>query len=563
MGKAYRNKDLQQLVSAVERNYDKADAALIEKAFYFAKHAHRRQLRRSKKPFFLHPLKTALILADLGGCSNTVAAALLHDVLEDTKVTAGELRRNFGEEVSALVSGVTKLEKITAKSREERQVENLHNMLLAATRDARVIAIKLADRLHNLRTLQYLPNEDRRRIATEALAVYAPISLKLGIHQINNEMEDTAFRYLKPSLYRDLKQKVERRNKGLLSEIDAMIETLKKRLRKAQFVKKHKTVYRIYTKMQRKSKSLDGIRYDFTILKILCGSLGDCYHALGVVHEAFMPLPHKIKDYIAAPLPNLYQALHTTVIGPSGMPVKVYISTMEMDEIARKGIIAYWQLQDKAAGKLLQRRTTQLQKIVHKWKIPEEPEEFMDALKVDFLDKAVSVFTREGKRVELPTGATPIDFAYAVNPQKAFRIWKAKVDGRFVSLGRKLRVGNIVEIITSKEAQASKVWLRMVKSPEVRDALRAFLKRQRAVERKPRLDLLVKVRDRVGIFVDCSKAISSTGIKIEAASSSTMPDSTGQCVFNISLSDAAKLHKAIDKIKRIKGVKKVEIIYNE
>jgi len=559
MGGNRGGKELQRLVSEVKKNLPRADMPLIEKAFFFAKAAHRNQLRKSKMPFFQHPFGAALILAGLGADSVTIAASLLHDVLEDTPISAAELRKKFGKSVSDVVEGVTALNEIAPGSPEESRIANLQNLLLAASKDERVIVVKLADRLHNLRTLQYMPLESRRRTAGEALEVYAPLSLKLGIWDLNSQLGDRAFRYLEPDVYLDLEKKIARRSRHLQREIDAMSAELRHALPGASFAKEHKTVYRIYEKMLKKSRGIDAVQ-DFAVLKIICGSIGDCYNALGVVHRRFIPLPNRVKDYIAAPLPNLYQSLHTMVIGPSGLPVKVYIRTREMDEIAGKGIIAYWRLKESSAGRLLRERVLQLGKIIRS-RANKNPLEFMDALRADVLGGTVFVFAKGGKMVELPMQATPVDFAYAVAPKQAFRLWKAKVNGRLVPLGSKLENGDIVEITASKEIQANNSWLSFVKSYEAKDALKNFLKGNG--EKKLVLDLSVIAGDKPGVLAAISRAISSAGINISGVSVTTLPNSLAQCLFNIKTADAPKLQKAVEGIKKVKHVKKAEILCSE
>ncbi len=555
--------ELKKLLAIVKKNYPDCDSALIQNAFLFAKKAHRYQRRESKQPFFIHPVATAFILAELGADSKTVAAALLHDVLEDTKTSPKQLRSLFGADVLRLVQGVTKLSKLAEQKQSARAAANLQHLLLATTKEPRVIVIKLADKLHNLRTLRFLPSEDRHRIAAEALAVYAPIALKLGIHALYNEMSGLAFKYLKPEIYSSLKRSVIKKEKAKRPEINAMIGIIKKKVGKSfLFSIDEKTFFAIYSKMQTKEKSLDEVP-DTLVLKIIAPTVADCYCLLGTLHSLFTPLPGKIKDYIALPQPNLYQALHSTVLGPKGTPMKIRIATKEMQEITKKGIIAFWQLQSKGTDKLLHKNIALLAKLMSK-SAAAGNEDFVDALKSDFLAKTITVFSADGEAIELPAGATPIDFAFHFDKKSALRLWEVKVNGKFVSLSRKLESGDIVETISSSEVQVKESWLHSVKSFAAKKAIKAFLRSQRALwKQMPSIDLNVEVNDVVGVLAAISRALSSNGIDIRAASVGTMPNAKSECHFNLEFPSAEKLRKTMDKIKKIKDVKSVEIIYRE
>ena len=560
----HSGRELKKLLAIVKKNYPECDSTLIQRAFSFAKKAHRNQKRESKQPFFIHPVAAAFILAELGADCKTVAAALLHDVLEDTKTKPAQLKGLFGQDVLRLVQGVTKLTKIAEQKQSVRAAANLQHLLLATTKEPRVIVIKLADKLHNLRTLRFLPSEDRHRIAAEALAVYAPIALKLGIHALYNEMSGLAFKFLRPDVYRVLKRSVVKKEKAKRPEINAMIGIIKKKVgRDFLFSIDEKTFFAIYSKMQAKEKSLDEVP-DTLVLKIIAPTVADCYCLLGILHGLFTPLPGKIKDYIALPQPNLYQALHSTVLGPSGNPVKVRIATKEMQEITSKGIIAFWQLQSKGTDKLLSKNIALLAKVMGK-SAAAGSSDFVDALKSDFLAKTMTVFSAAGKAVELPAGATPIDFAFNFDKKSAFRLWEAKVNGKFVSLSRKLESGDIVELIPSSELQVKESWIHFAKSFAVKEAIRVFLRKQQRnlLKQMPSIDLNVKANDAVGVLAAISRAISGSGINIKAADVAAMPNTKAECHFNLEFPSAEKLRKAIEKIKKIKDVKLVEIIYRE
>ncbi len=556
-------RELKKLVKTVKANYRDADVKLIQDAFFFAEKAHKNQFRESKKPFIIHPFSTALILAELGADPKTVAAALLHDVLEDTKTKPAELQKRFGREVLKLVEGVTKLSRLASEKREAKRTANLQNLLLATTKDPRVIVIKLADKLHNLKTLGYLAEDDRKRIASEALHVYAPIALKLGIHALYNDMSNLSFKHLRPAVYADLSQLIKRKGKIKRAEINAMVQAIRKRIKKkdVSFSIDEKTIYSIHSKMLRKDKSLDELP-DFFVLKIVAPSTIECYGILGVIHSLFTPLPKRVRDYIALPQPNLYQALHTTVIGPNGEPVKVRIATKAMQEITKKGIIAYWQFRSRGTDKLLHKNIESLAKVIGRGKMPLKRKDFLVALKADFLAKTIVVFTPDGEAVELVAGATPIDFAFECNKKTVFRLWRAKVNGKFVSLGRKLENGDIVELIASSGPQVKDSWLKYAKGFAVKKAIKQFLQKPvRSGKQKPSIDLNVEAKDRVGILAAISKAISSNGINIGAVAVGRMPNAKAECQFNVEFSNAAKLRKAIEEIKKIKDVKSVEIVY--
>jgi GTP pyrophosphokinase len=556
--------ELKKLLAIVKKNYPDCDSALIQNAFLFAKKAHRYQFRQSKQPFFIHPVATAFILAELGADCKTVAAALLHDVLEDTRTKPAQLKGVFGADVLRLVQGVTKLSEIAEQKQSARATANLQHLLLATTKEPRVIVIKLADKLHNLRTLRFLSSKDRKRIAAEALSVYAPIALRLGIHALYNEMSDLAFKFLKPDIYSNLKRSIKKKGKAQIAEINAMVNVVKKKAKKKNllFDIDEKTVYAIYSKMQKKEKSLGELPDPF-VLKIIVATVDDCYSLLGMLHSLFTPLPGKIKDYIALPQPNLYQALHTTVIGPKGRQVKVRIVTKEMQQITAKGIIAFWQLRSKGTLRLLNKNIALLAEVIGK-SPGEQKRDFFDALKADFLAKTITVFSADGEAIELPAGATPIDFAFHFDKKSALRIWEAKVNGKFVSLSRKLESGDIVETISSSEVQVKESWLHSVKSFAAKKAIKAFLRSQRALwKQMPSIDLNVEVNDVVGVLAAISRALSSNGIDIRAASVGAMPNAKSECHFNLEFPSAEKLRKTMDKIKKIKDVKSVEIIYRE
>ncbi len=462
------------LVQFVKNNHGSADKRLLEKAFFLSKEAHEGQLRASKRPYFIHPLETALILAEMGLSSKVVAAGLLHDVLEDTKVTKARFKKDFGKEVFSLVDGVTKFRMLASESKQQSNVKSLHNLLFATTKDPRVILIKLADKLHNLRTIQYLKPKDRKRIASEALAIYVPIAHKIGLMQLASELEDLAFRHAKPETFKRFESRLNALEKETLHNIDLMVPVLRKKLPKAEFYKQRRSVYSIYSKMQNTGKVLDEL-HDTVILNILVATEESCYCALGIVHGLFPPLPNKVKDFIASPKPSFYRVLQTTVFGPKENPVKIRIATREMDSLNRHGVVAYRKLFGKRLSKYMRQNLSKLGLLLGNGK---NRSGFFDALKADFLTRPVYVFNSRGKLVELPKGSTILDFAFAIEKTRALHVSKARVNGKDAELGRRLDFGNIVDLDFRKKRLVKKSWLNKAKTFLARQAILKALKKK-------------------------------------------------------------------------------------
>ena len=468
----FSKKSLNKLVSIVKKNYGKADKRLLENAFFLAKEAHKGQLRANKKPYFSHPLETAAILGKTGLGSRVVAAGLLHDVLEDTDIKKSYLKKEFGKEVCSLVEGVTKLDLFTSESRNQESLKNLHNLLFATTKDPRVILIKLADKLHNLRTLQHLPLKDRKRIADETLEIYVPIAKKIGWEAVALELGDLAFFYARPEIFERLKARLKPLRAAKEKEINLMIAILRKKLPKASFYKRQKNVYSIFTKMKNTGKTLEEMN-DVVILKILFNKKPECYSALGTVHGTFPPLPNKVKDFIGAPKPNFYMVLQTTVFGPKKTPVKIRIATHQMNAINRRGFIAYREFFGKKIPTYLEQNLSKLGSLLNNGK---NKGNFIDALKVDFLTNPIYVFTANGTLVELPNKSTVLDFAFATEKNWALHLLRAKVNGKKAGFGKKLDSGNIVELFFSKKSRAKKQWAKDAHNFISKEALRKCLK---------------------------------------------------------------------------------------
>lgn len=478
---------LTELIEELKKNNPKADLDLIEKAYNFAQQAHEGQLRNSGEPYITHPLAVAKILAGLGLDDNTIAAGLLHDVVEDTPKKLEDIRKIFGQEIALLVDGVTKLSRIGYSSKEERQIENYRKMFLAMAKDIRVILIKLADRLHNMRTLKHHDFWKQREVAQETLEIFAPLAHRLGIFRFKWELEDLSFRYLEPDKYYDLVGKISMKRKEREEYINEVIEILREELKKANLTAdisgRPKHFYSIYTKMEKKNKDLNEI-YDLIAVRVIVNSVKDCYGTLGIVHTLWKPIPGRFKDYIAMPKPNMYQSLHTTVIGPRGEPFEIQIRTWDMHHTAEYGIAAHWLYKENSKQKArIDEKLTWIKQI-REWQSElQDSKEFMETLKIDLFSDVVFVFSPKGDVFELPAGSTPIDFAYRVHTEIGHRCIGSKVNNRLVPLDYTLKTGDIVEILTSKQANGpSRDWLKIVKSSQAKNRIRQWFKREKREE---------------------------------------------------------------------------------
>ena len=466
----------------LETTYTGKELELCEKAYEFAKKAHEHQKRASGEDYFVHPCTVAGILLDLGLDAATVAAAFLHDVIEDTPVSEGDLKKEFGEEVLLLVQGVTKLEKIEFTSQEEEQAENFRKLFVAMAKDIRVIIIKLADRLHNMRSLNFLSVERQQRMARETLEIYAPLAGRLGISQIKCELEDLCLKYLEPDFYEYISTNVEERLKEGGGFVEQVIEDVNEMLTeshiKGEVFGRRKHLYSIYRKMKEKGKTLDQI-YDLVAIRVIVGTVDECYEILGKIHNKWRPVPGRIKDYIATPKPNLYRSLHTTVVTNYGRVFEIQIRTYEMNHAAEYGIAAHWKYKEnKKEVDDLDTRLSWIREVMEWQGGLKDSKEFLNSLKGDIYSSEVLVFTPNGDVISLPKDATPIDFAYAIHSAVGNKCVGAKVNGKIVPLNSTLSVGDVVEIITSQNSKGpSWDWLKIVKNPSARVKIRQFFKR--------------------------------------------------------------------------------------
>jgi GTP pyrophosphokinase len=459
-----------------------ADLDIVERAYVYSARVHAGQVRLSGEPYLMHPLEVANILADMRLDVVSVAAGILHDVLEDTRAEPEDLRKLFGPEVLNIVSGVTKLSNMPTSSTQERQAENIRKMFLAMADDIRVILIKLADRLHNMRTLRFHSPERRRAIAQETLDIYVSIAARLGIYWIKTELEENAFKYINPEEYARIENLVAKSRAEREQYIGTVRDTLRKKMEaaglKAEVLGRSKNYFSIHSKMQAQSLTFEQI-YDLIAFRIILDTVSQCYEALGLIHSLWKPIDHKFKDYIGRPKPNMYQSLHTTVIGPVGERIEIQIRTWEMDRVAKSGIAAHWSYKEgHRIDENISKKFAWIQDLVDNQESFRDPGEFLENVRIDLFPDEVYVFTPKGDIRALPKGATPVDFAYLIHTEVGQKCVGAKVNGQMVSLPYELRTGDIVEIVTAKNHTPSKDWLKFVKTIKARSKIRQWIKAQ-------------------------------------------------------------------------------------
>ncbi len=473
---------LEELSKRILDYHKSEDLSLVEKAYRYAEEKHEGQKRKSGEPYFTHPVQVAYSLADLGLDTQSICAALLHDVVEDTDATYEDVTREFGETVTLLVDGVTKLDKIPYTSKEEQQIENLRKMFFAMAKDVRVIVIKLADRLHNMRTLKFQPEEKQREIARETLEVYAPLAHRLGMSRIKWELEDLALRYIDPIAYYEIVDKISQKREERELYIADIMDALRKRLDslgiEARLEGRAKHFYSIYRKMFIQNKGIDEL-YDLFAVRVIVNTIADCYSVLGMVHELYKPMPGRVKDYIAMPKPNMYQSLHSTLIGPNGTPFEIQIRTKEMHHTAENGIAAHWKYKEgKSGASDMDSKLEWIKQLLEIQKDMTNAEDFMQTLKIHMFSDEVFVFTPKGDVISLPVGATPIDFAYAIHSAVGNRMTGARVNGKIVTLDHALKNGDIVDVITAGGGKGPNLdWLKICKTSQARNKINQWFKK--------------------------------------------------------------------------------------
>ena len=501
--------NIQDVITKAKEKNRRIDNKLIMKAYNIAAEHHNTQCRKSGEPYIIHPLNVAYILADMGLDEATISAALLHDVVEDTDLTNDDIKKEFGDEIAEMVAGVTKLGTMLFESVEERQVEDYRKMFLAMGKDIRVILIKLADRLHNMRTLKYLKRDRQIAIARETMEIYAPLANRLGLYSLKWELEDLGFKYLYPEEYHDLVEGIDKKREERLQFIEKIMGDIKVELKKqkidAEITGRAKHLYSIYRKMKRDNKTLDQI-YDLFALRILVNSVKDCYAALGVVHELYSPMPGRFKDYIAVPKPNMYQSIHTTLLGEKGTPFEVQIRTWEMHRIAEYGIAAHWAYKEasyfgkKQSIKVEEDKLSWLRETLEWQKDMQDPQEFLNTLKTELFEDEVYVFTPKGSIKVLPRGATSIDFAYSIHEEIGHHMTGCKINSKMMPIITPLQNGDIVEIITSDNSKGpSRDWLKFVKSTSAKNKIQSWFKKAQKTENIERgKELIDKEIKRIG-----------------------------------------------------------------
>ncbi len=476
----------EKLINKIKEYHPSNDLSMIEKAYKLAKHAHENQYRRSGEPYIIHPLEVAIILSDFEMDRETIVAAILHDVIEDTWYTYEDIANFFGEEVALLVDGVTKLDKINYSSKEEAQAETYRKMFLAMAKDIRVILIKLADRLHNLRTLKSMPPKNQKATAQETLDIYAPLAHRLGISKIRIELEDLSLKYLEPEVYYDLASKIERKQSERIQYVEKIVNELKTRLEeekiKAHVEGRPKHFFSIYKKMVNQNKTLDQI-FDLFAVRVIVDTVRDCYDVLGIMHDMYKPIPGRFKDYISMPKQNMYQSLHNTLVGPEGETFEIQIRTWEMHKTSEYGIAAHWKYKEDQSGKTTENsadeKLTWLREILEWQRDLSDNKEFMSALKTDLnvFNDQVYAFTPKGKVLSLPTGSTPIDFAYAIHTAVGNQMVGARVNGKIVTFDYQIQNGDRIEILTSQNSKGpSRDWLKIAKSSQARNKINHWFK---------------------------------------------------------------------------------------
>lgn len=563
------DRTIEDVIKQAKMHNRKSDSKLIMRAYKYALENHGDQKRKSGEPYIIHPIQVAYTLAELGLDDATICAALMHDLAEDTAVTLNDISSEFSPEIAEMVNGVTKLAKIKYVSAEEQQVENYRKMFLAMGKDIRVILIKLADRLHNIRTLKFLKRDRQIAIAQETIDLYAPLANRLGVFSMKWELEDQAFKYLYPEEYREIVEGIAKKREERLKFIDQIVDEIKINLKKEKIVceitGRAKHLYSIYRKMKRDNKTLDQI-YDLFALRILVNSVKDCYAALGVVHELYTPMPGRFKDYIAVPKPNMYQSLHTTLLGPNGTPFEVQIRTYNMHRIAEFGIAAHWAYKEQSFlhGKkenvtVKEDKLAWLRESLEWQKDMQNPDEFMSTLKTELVEDSVYVFTPKGQIKTLPKGSTPIDFAYSIHADIGNKMVGAKINSKMMPIITQLHNGDIVDIMTNDNSKGpSRDWLKFVKSSSAKTKIQQwFKKNERDLNIERGKEIIARELKRIRLNSDellTSKNIEST---LQKYSFKTIDDMYAAVGFG-SITATKVLSKILEEYRKTKPNTEIE-----
>ena len=540
---------LDELITEIRSYIDEPDIELVKEAYRYAKKAHQGQDRVSGEPFVSHPLNVARLMAEFKLDVTSITAALLHDTVEDTEATLEEIREKFGAEIEVLVNGVTKLNKMDFESKEEHQAESLRKMFLAMAKDIRVVLIKLVDRLHNMRTLNYLREEKRKRKATETIEIYAPLAHRLGISQLKWELEDLSFRYLEPEKYKELSNKVDKNREEREAYIEQINQKLSAELNEvdieAKIYGRPKHLYSIYQKMVNKNKRFDEI-YDLTALRVIVDTVKECYEVLGIIHDLWSPMPGRIKDYIAMPKSNMYQSLHTTVVTSKGETLEIQIRTWEMHRTAEYGIAAHWRYKDgEPQDEKFEKKISWLRQLLEWQRDLTDAKEFMETLKVDLFEDEVFAFTPEGDVVSLPKDSTPVDFAYEIHTEVGHNCIGAKANENMVPLEYRIQNGDIIEILTNSESGPSRDWLDFVQTSKAKSKIKRWFKQQRKEE------VAAKGKEML------EKELEKRNIELKE---SEKEDKLAEIAPDMGVSDIKGLYAAIgyDKVSAEKVVHKIE-----
>lgn len=548
--------------------------SLIQRAYEFANTAHRGQKRKSGEPYIIHPLSTAFRLAEMQLDADTIAAALLHDVCEDTETTSENIRKDFGDTIAFLVEGVTKLDKVHYRGN-ERSAESLRKMFLAIGEDIRIVLIKLVDRLHNMSTLEYLPPEKQKRIALETLEIYAPLAYRLGIGELKGQLEDLAFKYVYPDEYQWLIKSLSDRLESRKTFIDQLKAQVAQELHHEgidlfDIHARAKHLYSLYKKLTKYDMDLDKV-YDLLALRIIVEDIEQCYACLGVIHKLWKPVPGLVKDYIALPKPNGYRSLHTTIFGPQGRTVEFQIRTREMHDEAENGIAAHWAYTEKKgtshymkreASHASERELNWINQLREWQKEFQNPDEFLEALKIDFFKNRIFVLTPKGDVIDLPEGATPIDAAYLIHSDIGNTAVGAKINGRLVALDYQLKNRDVVEILVQKKRTPNQDWLKFIKTASARKKISSFLKKneeQKKFERRKGelVEFRLSVRDRVGLLRDLSNVLARQKINMKSVTTETRHRFYPMVVIQAPVKSHADMERLMVKLKEVKGVEEI------